>query len=91
MKILLIQLTSIPPSFLGGTKTAAKFTFWFQFFIHACGSSILDMYLNNPCASSSMSSLIKPLMRPETGRVLETKSKGSHVYFLQDLHVSSCI
>ena len=45
---------------------AAKFTFWFQFFILTCGSNILDMYLNNLCASLSMSSLIKPFLRPKT-------------------------
>ena len=76
---------------LGGTITAAKSTFSFELFILTCVSNVLDMYLNNLCASSSMSSLIKQFLRPKTGRLLETKLKGSHLYFLQDSHVSSCI
>ena len=60
MKVVLKQLSSIPPRFLGGTKTAAKSTFCFELFIFTCVSNVLDMYLNNPCAWLSMSSLINP-------------------------------
>ena len=66
---------------LGGTKTAAKSTFSFELFILTCVSNVLDMYLNNLCACLSMSSLIIPFLRPKTGRLLDTKSKGSHIYF----------
>ena len=76
---------------IGGTKTAAKSTFSFELIILTCVSNVLDMCLNNLCACVSMSSLIIPFLRPKTGRLLETKSKGSHLYFFQDSHVSSCI
>ena len=90
MKVVLKQMSSIPPN-LGGTKTAAKSTFCFELFILTCVSNVLDMYSNNPCDCLSMSSLIKPFLRHKTGRLLEMKSKGSNIYFLQDSHVSSCI
>ena len=88
MKVVLKQLSSIPPRFLGGTKTAAKSTFCFELFIFTCVSYVLDTYLNNPCAWLSMSSLINPFLMPKTRRLLETKSKGNHVCVLQDSHES---
>ena len=64
---------------------------WVELFILTCVSNVLDMYSNNPCACLSMWSLIKPFLRHKTGRLLEMKSKGSHIYFLQDSHMSSNI
>ena len=77
---------------IGGTKTAAKSTFSFELLlILTCVYNVLYMYVNNLRACLSMSSLIIPFLRPKTGRLLETKSKGSHLYFFQDSHVSCCI
>ena len=69
MKVVLNQLSSIPPRFLGGTKMAAKSTFCFELFILTCVSNVLDMYLNNLCACLSMSSLINLFLRPKTRRL----------------------
>ena len=42
----------------GGTKTAAKSTFCFDLFILTCVSNVLDMYLNNLCASRDLVNVV---------------------------------